>query len=222
MKRFRIALLLSLILLVMGGCSKASKSTFEPKASGLFVTETGTLSEADIVTYDQSQKGYYEEGELKAYAEEAVKAYNQEKAGLNMAYAEEAGEEQTLPIAINQCAIEGGTATLILDYQTKEDYLAFKEKNTVNGITITGLSFSTVEEAAADGSILTQSFIKPDGKAVDIKKVKKKKKAHVLYVEGGAQIQTEGNILFVSEGVEMIDEYTVKTAEGSTSYIIFN
>lgn len=222
MKRFRIALLLSLMLLVMGGCSKASKSTFEPKTSGLFVTQNNTLSEADMITYDQSQKGYYEEGELKAYVEEAVKAYNQKTASLNMAYAEEAGEDQALPIAISQCTIGGGTATLILDYQSKEDYLAFKEKNTVKGITVTGLSLCTVEEAAADGSILTQKFTKPDGKAVDIKKVKKKKKAHVLYVEGGAQIQTEGEILFISEGVEMVDDYTVKTAEGTTSYIIFN
>lgn len=221
MKRFRIVLVLSLILLLAGGCSKASKSTFEPKSNGLFVTEDGTLSEADIKSYDQNQINYYEESGLKAYVEEAVKGYNNDKAGLNMAYAEEAGEEQTLPIAIAQCSIAEGNATVILNYQTYDDFLSFRDKNMVSGITVTGMNLKKGEEAFAEGSILTQNFVKPDGKAADIKSVKKKKKANVLYVEGSAQIQTEGKILFVSEGVEIIDNHTVKTAEGA-SYIVFN
>ena len=77
MKKMKAVLAVLITAGILAGCAgRGGTSTFEPKSSGIFVTDAGTFSTATVETYDNQD--YYNEEEWKTFLEENVAAYNAE------------------------------------------------------------------------------------------------------------------------------------------------
>lgn len=88
-------------------------------------------------------------------------------------------------------------------------------------IQIKGIHVSEMETAVSEGFPGEIVLLSADGKPASADSVKKKSRLHVARIEGTATIQTDGEIRYISEGVEYIDSRQVKTMPDTVSYIIF-
>ncbi|EEG56361.1 hypothetical protein CLOSTASPAR_01551 [[Clostridium] asparagiforme DSM 15981] len=52
-------------------------------------------------------------------------------------------------------------------------------------------------------------------------KITSQSKLRVVSSQGPALIQTEGKVLYMSDGCTLVDEYTVQTPEEGSGFIIF-
>lgn len=207
MKKVKAVLAVLLAAAVVTGCAgRGETSTFEPKSSGIFVTEAGTLRTATVETYEDQD--YYKEEEWKAYLKENVAAYNAEH-----------GEGA---VTLNSCSMKDGTASMIFDYATGNDLAQFTAAyedtaNQVDSITVTGVA-EALEQAKAEGVLFIRT---KDGKTASTDEIAGKGDYHVVAVEGGpVKIQTEGKIMYTSDGVSLNSSFIAQTAEGK-NYIIF-
>ena len=74
MKKGQTAAAILLLSLALNGCGGGNGTTaFAPTESSLYVTKEGTVTSADVETYEND---YYSADELKAYAEEMKQGYN--------------------------------------------------------------------------------------------------------------------------------------------------
>ena len=106
MKKMKAVLAVLITAGILAGCAgRGGTSTFEPKSSGIFVTDAGTFSTATVETYDNQD--YYNEEEWKTFLEENVAAYNAEH-----------GEGA---VTLQTCSLKEGTASMIFDYATGSD-----------------------------------------------------------------------------------------------------
>ena len=110
MKKMKAVLAVLITAGILAGCAgRGGTSTFEPKSSGIFVTDAGTFSTATVETYDNQD--YYNEEEWKNFLEENVAAYNAEH-----------GEGA---VTLQTCSLKEGTASMIFDYATGSDLAQF-------------------------------------------------------------------------------------------------
>ena len=65
------------------------------------------------------------------------------------------------------------------------------------------------------------TFVDAKGNAVEAGKITSQSKLRVVSSQGPALIQTEGKVLYMSDGCTLVDEYTVQTPEEGSSFIIF-
>ena len=207
-----------LCLSILAGCGAVK---FEPQESGIYINGDGSLSAAEIESFDNSTFGgenRYSEEELRAFVEEAVRSYNQEADGRALAYGEELEKDaEPLPITIVTLKVEENVAELVMNYAACEDYLAFNEADD----TITGLSIQSAPVAAASG-ISLDGFTNAKGEAVDTSKARESEKYRVAAIQGNAatSVTVNGKILGVS-GAVIKDDHVVLTSAGETSYILF-
>ena len=74
MKKGQTAAAILLLSLALNGCGGGNGTTaFAPSESSLYVTKEGTVTSADVESYEND---YYSADELKAYAEEMKQGYN--------------------------------------------------------------------------------------------------------------------------------------------------
>ncbi|MCD8124760.1 MAG: hypothetical protein LUE23_06955 [Lachnospiraceae bacterium] len=201
------------LLLALTGCGSVS---FEPEASTLYVTKEGTVTGAEIESFDNSSftEARYDETELTEFVEEAVISYNKEACGQEYAYADDT--EETLSVSVEKLEVADAVATLYLNYATCEDYLAFNETDE----TVTELSVQTAADAVAAGVSL-DGLVDADGAAVDTSKMQESTKYYVVTIAGETDLMVDGKIAAVSEGVTVTDKHTVTVSGGETVYIVF-
>ena len=205
MKKGQTAAAILLLSLALNGCGGGNGTTaFAPTESSLYVTKEGTVTSADVESYEND---YYSADELKAYAEEMLTAF---ESGNQSGDSDKKAE-------ITECTVKDGTAKLLITFPDAEEYIRFAEEypDTESGVQIESLDVVSV----ADG---VETFYKAgDGNtevsAVDITK---QKKLYVACVKGSAKIQTDGAVQYVSEGVTLTGN-VAETPAGETSYIIF-
>ena len=195
MKKGQTAAAILLLSLALNGCGGGNGTTaFAPTESSLYVTKEGTVTSADVETYEND---YYSADELKAYAEEMLGVF-------------ESGKD--------------GTAKLLITFPDAEEYLRFAEEypDTESGIRIESLDVVSVPDGVEKGYIVGSTFYKAGDENTEVSAVDitKQKKLYVVCVKGSAKIQTDGQVRYVSEGVTL-NGSMAETPEGETSYIIF-
>lgn len=207
MKKMKAVLAVFLAAGMLAGCAgRGETSTFEPKSSGIFVTDAGTFSTATVETFEHQD--YYSEEEWKTFLETNVSAYNETHG---------AGA-----VTLQSCSLKEGTASMIFDYATGNDLAQFTAEYEDTANQVDAITMMTVDEAlnqaAAEGAL----FIKTaDGKAASTDDIAKKADYHVVAIEGGpVKIQTEGKIMYTSDGVSMNSSFIAEVTEGK-NYIIF-
>ena len=202
MKKGQTAAAILLLSLALNGCGGGNGTTaFAPTETSLYVTKEGTVTSADVETYEND---YYSADELKAYAEEMLGVF---ESGNQSGSSEKKAE-------IAECTVKDGTAKLLITFPDAEEYLRFAEEypDTESGIRIESL----------EGYIVGSTFYKAGDENTEVSAVDitKQKKLYVVCVKGSAKIQTDGQVRYVSEGVTL-NGSMAETPEGETSYIIF-
>lgn len=233
MKIKRFAALLSVLLLSVGmlsGCSLLGQdptettegplikdNPFEPTESGLFIRDDGTAAGAEVTDFAQD---YYDLSELKSHVEGLVAEYNQNKAGLNYAYAEKAPSGKKLPVAISKLEEKDGLVTLILECATPADYIMINDLNLASD-GLKSVTKSTVAEWKNAGKTINVQMKDVTGSAVGVDKALSNDTYHVVVCEGAVNLQVQGEVKYMSANVTYVDVDSVKTPAGEVSYIIY-
>ena len=126
MKKGQTAAAILLLSLALNGCGGGNGTTaFAPTETSLYVTKEGTVTSADVETYEND---YYSADELKAYAEEMLGVF---ESGNQSGSSEKKAE-------IAECTVKDGTAKLLIKFPDPEEYLRFAKEypDTESGIRI--------------------------------------------------------------------------------------
>lgn len=205
------------------GLTACGSVKFEPTETSIFVTKDRQVVSAEIESFDNSayaDSPRYQEADLKAFVEEAVTSYNQTASGFSYAYAADAKEakvEGTLPVSIESLTVQDNVATLLLDYKTADDYLAFN--GTADTVPVKDLIIGTVKDGV-DSGLDFSGMLNADGSAADVEKLTSSETYMLVAVTGTTVMKVEGDVKYMSAGVTLKDENTVVTTE-DTCYIIF-
>lgn len=189
MKKSLNFLLVLAIISLLTGCG----NKFEPTESTIYITSKGVVQSAIMESFD---KAYYDFEELTEDIEKEVKSYNLD-----------VNEEV---ITIESLTQGNGDVTLIMEYQTVEDYTAFNEVILFNG---------TYEEAIKAGYVAEELF-DTEGQSGDLDE-EELKKLNVLVTEESVCIQTSGKIRYVSDNVTILDKKLAKAMEAGKSHPAF-
>ncbi len=214
MKKYGLTVLLAAVMLaalLLGGCSKSDN--FEPQQDCLYVRENGTVAEALFEVLDQD---YYSADGLQAFIEDAVTRYNADAAGVARAYPE---EDEQLPVTIGTLEVdEEGNVTLIMEYATTSHYIGFNGKDGL----AQQLSTGSVESAIAVGIDLDLGLTDEDGDTVSVETIEDHGSYRVVLMQGTAELQVQGRVMYTSSNVTRISKNTVSVDAGdSVAYIIF-
>lgn len=209
MERTGMAALVLAAGVVMSACGPRTGSTFPPQQNAIYVSREGELYTALIESYDPSDTGYRAE-ELQAMASRELADYNSQYGT----------PELPEPVAISQCAVEGGKASIVYRYASPEDLCRFTRfsQDTANHPDSLVITTNTagLEDGKAEGGWIDAR----KNAAVTGREALKKKDLPMAVVSGAVTVQTEGKIVFYSGAVDLVDEYTAKVSEG-TAWIIF-
>ena len=218
MQRFRVraAALAAAVVLFLSGCGDVA---FNPKESEIYVSPDGTVVGAEIESFDNS--GYSEErynaDDLKSFVEDAVISYNKEAGAEGVAYAKDRSDKDAeLPVSIGKLEVSGGTSTLILDYASCDDYLAFNEADD----TVKDLSIVSAPQAAGEG-ISLDGLTDAEGNAADTSEAKSDPDYMLLAICGHTKVVVNGDVIGVSEGVTIDAEHEVTVASDKIAYVLF-
>jgi hypothetical protein len=189
MKRaLSFTLVLASAILLMGCGQK-----FEPTESTIFVTSKGVVKSAIMESFDKS---YYDFDELYKSVEKEVKVYCLDNI------------EET--VTLTSLTEENDSVTLLMDYQTVEDYANFNEVLLFSG---------TFAQAVAEGS-LPDTLHDVEGITAEID-LEKQGDLKVLVTEESVCIQTSGRIKFVSDNVTVLDKKLAKAMEAGKTHPAF-
>ncbi len=233
MKIKRFIALLGVLLLSIGmlyGCSLFGQDStettegplmkdnpFAPTESSLFIRDDGTAAGAEVTDFAQD---YYDLSELKTYVEGLVAEYNQEKAGLDYAYAKDAPSGSKLPVEISRLEESNGQAVLILECVTPEDYIAVNDLD-LTSAGLKSVKKTTIAEMNSAGKTFDVNLVNVKGETVTVEQVMQKTEYHVVVVEGATVLQVQGEVKYMSTNVTYVDEDSVRTPAGEVSYIIY-
>ena len=151
----------------------------------------------------------------KAYAEEMLGVF---ESGNQSGSSEKKAE-------ITECTVKDGTAKLLIKFPDPEEYLRFAKEypDTESGIQIESLDIVSVPDGVEKGYIVGSTFYKAGDENTEVSAVDitKQKKLYVVCVKGSAKIQTDGQVRYVSEGVELTGKCEARVSSDTESYIIF-
>ena len=189
MKRaLSFTLVLASAILLMGCGQK-----FEPTESTIFVTSKGVVKSAIMESFDKS---YYDFDELYKSVEKEVKVYCLDNI------------EET--VTLTSLTEENDSVTLLMDYQTVEDYANFNEVLLFSG---------TFAQAVAEG-YLPDPLHDVEGITAELE-LEKQGDLKVLVTEESVCIQTSGRIKFVSDNVTVLDKKLAKAMEAGKTHPAF-
>ncbi len=236
MKIKRLIALLAVLLLsisMLSGCSLfgdngqttqeetegplVKDAPFEPTESAIFIRDNGTAAGAEVTDFS---KDYYDLSELRTYVEGLVKEYNQEKAGLDHAYAKDAPSGKALPVAISTLEESDGQVVLILECQSPADYIRINDLDLASD-GLKSVNKTTIAEMNSAGKTFDVKLVNVKGEAVPVEQVMRKTEYHVVVVEGATVLQVQGEVKYMSTNVTYVDFDSVKTPAGEISYIIY-
>ena len=213
MKKAILAVCMTLLIgAVLAGCS--SRVRFEPEESSIFIQRDGGVT--GYTKEEGYDKDYYSLDELRDdYVVPAVTAYNSEQANLAFAYADDT--EETLPVALEELALEDGVAEMRLEYATAADYLGFNA-NQLEEDAVFAVSDLAEAAPAEDVSWVNAS----DGASVD-EETALEAKNNYYYVElsFAATVQVEGKLVYLSDNVTSVDDNTFTTDGNGFACAVF-
>lgn len=189
MRRSLRFLLLLPMTILLAGCGQK----FEPTESTIFVTSKGIVQSAVMESFDKS---YYDFGELSEDAQKAVKAFCLDR-----------NEES---VSITSLTNTEDSVTLLMEYQTAEDYAAFNEV----------LLFSGTFSEAVEAGYLPDELHDPEGQLVELD-MEKLGQCKTIVTEESICLQTSGKIRYMSENVMLLDKKLAKAVEAGKSHPAF-
>lgn len=206
-RKLGLAVCSAVMIVMFTACAgETSSSKFAPTQSSIFVSRKGTVQSALVETYEND---YYSEKELSQFLKESVRVYNEEN-------------KTDVPVALVSCKLADGTASAVFSYGSGEDFVRFAEAEQDEVNALSELYVMNVSEGLAAGLILDGNFVKAKSKeAVEQDKITRQSELYMAAASGSALIQTEGKVQYMSEGCELVDDFTVQTPEEGRAYIIF-
>lgn len=199
---------------VVTGCSRIGMGGSQaPKENSVIVASDGSVRWASVETLGQ---GSYTEEELKASAGQKISNFNS-TLGKTASYENAEGSEK-LPVAMVSAKVGNGTAVLITEYDTPGRLIEFSQEIGDYNIPFTQLDTGRV--AAMAGELGDVSFLDEKGKAADQETVLKDGQKLVVKAAGKGLIETEKQVMYVSNGCELKDATHVQTPEEGMGYII--
>ena len=220
MRKARLALLaVSLAGILLSGCASQAASKFSPADSCVYVAKDGSVSSALVKSYEGQT---VDEKDLKQYLEAAVIRYNKENGGQESAQ-NQLGGANRLPAAIQSLTVSDGVMKVIFDYASVEDLKKFRQTNdnADESNTIAAVEVKKTADADSAGWFSEGKYVKADGTAAATEELKADAEASVASLEGGGTVMFSGKVLFMSEGLEKKDDYTVVIPEGQKAFVIF-
>lgn len=218
MKKIRIALAVSVLTVILSACGgkQGGTSTFSPNQDSIFVSRDGNFSSSLVETYDT---GAYTQEKFQAFVDDIVSSYNESKGAAASAANTEGAAK--LPVAVSSATVGNGSAVILFDYASGADLIDFARAQQDEDNQAEGLEFGKTSDFLNQGRLNDAVFVKAkDGSMAKPESIKKSGEDSCLAVDGPVTIQTEGQIRYVTQGVTVQDDFTVKTPEGR-SYIIF-
>lgn len=211
MKRVWIPALFLGATALLAACGRDSQTdVFSPTESCLFLSGEGTVTSVTVEKYDSPD---YNAEELTASVEEYLAAFNGD--GEN--------ETKTPRARLKECSMADGTAVLQVEFQNGAAYLEFMKEypDEESAVQVKEIDVVSVPDGIAKGYLAGAAFQKADKKEVSSDEVMKQTKLFVAAVEGPALIETDGQIQYVSEGVELLGNTQARTSAEGVSYLVF-
>ncbi len=187
-KSWNFALVLAMAFLLTGCGQK-----FEPTESTIFVTSKGVVHSAIMESFD---KAYYDFDELYESIEKEVKSYCLDK-----------NEEA---VTVTSLTEGEDSVTLLMEYQTVEDYEDFNEV----------LLFSGTFAEAVDAGYIPDTLHDVEGMEQEIS-LEEQGDLKVLVTEESVCIQTNKKIKFVSDNVTVLDKKLARALEAGKTHPAF-
>ncbi len=186
MKKFCVMFLSAIISLsILSGCG----IDYETKKSTVFILDDGSVVSTDVEKTDMKKE------DLEEFINAEIDNYNKVNDG---------------SVELKDFTVENGEATLIIEYESAEEYTDFIGIELFNG---------TIAEALAKGYKFEGEFASvSDGKAKSAKTsdFKDKDGYKVVVFAGDANIYVEDGISFASvENVKLVDENTIEKKKGN-------
>ncbi len=215
MKKKKAVLTAAVLLAAVwsAACSRSAGKAWDASENSIYVADDLSVKSAMVYTSEKENELYSADG-LAEFAKEQIRAYNEEQGA--SAEAENAKGKEKLPVALERCSLEGKTGTLVFDYASADDFVTFSSENGDNTHTVTSLQIADTDTE----TIPDLTFKSLSGKAAEPQTASETKGSHMIITDGSAKIYTEGKILFVTDGVNVVSSYSAVTPEG-TGCIIF-
>ena len=202
-------------VLICGCSGRAPSGEFNPSESSIYIKEDGSVSSASVEKTDQD---YYSAEDLTAFVQGKVDEFN----GQQSAGADSQGEG---PVSVASCTVETGEGLslvkCILNYDSPETLLAFNQEIRNPEIAFTELATDSVSVISQEEAFGQTAFTDSSGKAAELSKVTGKGDLRAVRLNGAGLVQTEGDILYMSQGCVLEEETVVRTPGEGVSYIIF-
>ena len=116
--------------------------------------------------------------------------------------------------------MENGTARVLIEFPSSEEYLRFSELYPEEDGALKSLDIVSVPDGVTKGYLVGASFVDAEGASVPYDEITKQNKLFVAAVEGSANIATDGTLRYVSEGVTL-EGGLCRTPEKGISYLVF-
>lgn len=223
MKKWKAVLAAVMAGLMVYGCKgmPSEKNTFEPTVSSIYVTKDGTISSATVESYD---KDYYKQEALQEYVMSEVASYNQSLGAAAVAHNIDGADP--VPVAVTSCTMEDGKAVVIYQYLDSSVFRTFAQEYHDEANQTKAFGTDTVSGGRAQGWLADGSFVKV-GKGTEVSdapqgELDKLSDERMIMVEADhtVTIQTEGKVLYMTQGVTLTGTNTVQVPEG-LHYVIF-
>lgn len=215
MKKAKLLLTAVAVSLTLFGCqgTTTKTSTFAPEVSSIFITRDSQIASAIVEGVPAADR--YNQDELKQDIELAVMAYNKSKGAAESAVNEEGSGK--LPVALRSCTLDEQKAVAIFDYAGSGDLIEFGQTTYDQANQVERLDVSKVSSGfPTDITYLNAA----DQTGMQTDEISKNGDYNAVVIEGDVTVQTEGKIVYISEGVNLTNEFTAVTPEGK-SCIIF-
>ena len=188
MKKFCVMFISALLCLgVLSGCG----IDYETKESTVFILDDGSVVSTDVEKIDTKK---IKEKDLEEYINKQIDEYNEANDG---------------DVELNDFSVEDGVATLIVEYDSAEEYSDFNGIELFNG---------TIAEALAKGYKFEEEFASiSNGKAKSAKtsEFTEEDGYKVIVYAGDANVYVEDGVSFASvKNTKIVDENTIAIKAG--------
>ena len=217
MKKMTVSGLFLTGVLLCSGCG----AKLDADTNTLYVEGSGKIEEQTVETFD---KDYYDEEELKTYIDGEVDSYHKD-GGVGS-------------VKVKKYTLEDQTVKLLMEYDGAKSYASFNDTEFYTG---------TVLQAQADGYDFALDFYAPGKEDAKSEKVSDTEEAvgsvqeavktsdilaeednKVVILQQDTAVQVKGEILYVSEHVEVTGKNTANvygegtdSADAKPAYIIY-
>lgn len=214
MKKRIVLAMAALMMVSAAGCKKGSENRLD--VSGLYVKTDLSIVGTFVEPFEKS---YYNETELRLMVEDEIKSYNKEKVKVEAFSDEDVKSDVNLPISLDSVDVKDKQATVIMEYDSGEDYVSFNESYVIGE-----KKGSTVHTSLVKDSLdqLEGNFVTEKGKSVTLDEIKSHGDYKMLYVDFDTTVKVEGKVTYISDNVTVESDNTVTTTSGQGSIIIFH